>query len=83
MNFDRFKSIVKGNEYAMNLDLKLFRKFPEEISEIYIDYMNDILKAKELHNPKREEFIKFTQKHIKFPAGVVPLEECYINDSDL
>lgn len=61
MNFDRFKSIVNGNEYAMNLDLKLFRKFPEEISEIYIDYMNDILKAKELHNPKRKEFIKYRE----------------------
>ncbi len=64
MNFDKFKSIVKGNEYAMNLDLKLFRKFPEEISEIYIDYMNDILKAMGHHNPKRKEFIKYRKEDL-------------------
>ena len=64
INFEKLKSIVNGNEYAMNLDLKLFRKIPEEISEIYIDYMNDILKAKEHHNPKRKEFIDYKKKDL-------------------
>ena len=64
INFEKLKSIVKGNEYAMNLDLKLFRKIPEELSEIYIDYMNDVLKAKEHHNPKREEFTKYRKEDL-------------------
>ena len=54
----------------------------EELQEpfhiIYLGY-----NKKSFHSHLVEEFIKFTQKHIKFPAGVVPLEECYINDSDL
>lgn len=54
----------------------------EELQEpfhiIYLGY-----NKKSFHSHLVEEFIEFTQKHIKFPAGVVPLEECYINESDL
>ena len=42
---------------------------------IYLAYNN-----KAFHSHLVEEFIKFTQRHIKFPAGVVPLEETYLKD---
>ncbi len=50
----------------------------EELQEpfhiIYLGY-----NKKSFHSHLVEEFIKFTQRHIKFPAGVVPLEEYYMN----
>lgn len=39
---------------------------------IYLSYSK-----KAFHSHLVEEFIKFTQRHIKFPAGVVPLEDVY------
>lgn len=41
---------------------------------IYLGYSK-----KAFHSHLVEEFIKFTQRHIKFPAGVTPLEELYVN----
>ncbi len=41
---------------------------------IYLGY-----NKKSFHSHLVEEFIKFTQRHIKFPAGVVPLEDSYLN----
>jgi GNAT superfamily N-acetyltransferase len=64
MDFEKLKSIVNANEYAKSLDLKLFRKIPEDIFERYIDYMNDVLKAKEHHNPDREEFTKYRKENL-------------------
>jgi len=53
----------------------------EELQEpfhiIYLGY-----NKKSFHSHLVEEFIKFTQKHIKFPAGVVPLEEYYMNNKE-
>jgi GNAT superfamily N-acetyltransferase len=64
IDFENLKSIVESNEYAKSLDLKLFRTIPEEIFEKYIDYMNDLLKAKEHHNPEREEFTKYRKEDL-------------------
>ena len=53
----------------------------EELQEpfhvIYLGY-----NKKSFHSHLVEEFIKFTQKHIKFPAGIVPLEEYYMNGKE-
>lgn len=38
---------------------------------------------KTFHSHLVEEFIKFTQRRIKFPAGVTPLEEIYIKGGSL
>ncbi|HMS34947.1 MAG TPA: GNAT family protein [Ignavibacteria bacterium] len=64
MDIEKLKCIVNSNEYAKNLDLKLFRKIPEEIFERYIDYMNDILKAKEHYNPDRYDFVKYKKEDL-------------------
>lgn len=40
---------------------------------IYLAY-----NKKSFHSHLVEEFIKFTQRHIKFPSGIVPLEESYL-----
>ena len=40
---------------------------------IYLGY-----NRKSFHSHLVEEFIKFTQRHIKFPTGVIPLEENYM-----
>ena len=40
---------------------------------IYLAY-----NKKAFHSHLVEEFLKFTQRHIKFPAGVVPLEDMYM-----
>lgn len=40
---------------------------------IYLGY-----NKKSFHSRLVEEFIKFTQRHIKFPTGVIPLEESYL-----
>ena len=53
----------------------------EELQEpFHITYLG--YNKKSFHSHLVEEFIKFTQKHIKFPAGVVPLEEYYMNNKE-
>lgn len=48
----------------------------EPFHVIYLVY-----NAKAFHSHLVEEFIKFTQRHIKFPAGIVPLEVSYLKGS--
>lgn len=63
-DIDKLKSIINGNEFAKDLELKLLKKIPEEIYGRYIDYMNDILKEKERFNPERDDFVKYQYKDL-------------------
>ena len=61
-----------------DLSLENFTTIPikELQGPFHVIYLADNKKA--FHSHLVEEFLKFTQRHIKFPAGVVPLEEMYM-----
>lgn len=64
IDFENLKRIVECNEHVKDLDLKLYRDVPEDIFNRYVDFMNDALPAKDIYNPEKEEFIKYTKEDL-------------------
>ncbi|MBK8550726.1 MAG: GNAT family N-acetyltransferase [Ignavibacteria bacterium] len=62
IDFENLKRIVECNEHVKDFDLKLYRDVPEDISNVYVDFMNDALPAKDFFNPVKQEFEKYTKE---------------------
>jgi len=47
-----------------NYDLVLYREIPEEIYDRYVDFINEVLIAKEFYNPVKKDIREFTNEDL-------------------
>lgn len=64
IDVEKLKCIIQSNGNVKEYNLVFYREIPEEIFERYIDYMNDVLKTKDLNSPVKTEFVRYTKERL-------------------
>jgi len=61
IDFEKLENIVSSNQHAQNYNLILYKEIPEEIYDRYVDFINEVLVAKEFYNPVKKKIKEYTK----------------------
>jgi len=64
IDFEKLESIVDNNESVKDYNLILYRDMPEEIYDRYVNFINEVLVAKEFYNPVKKDIREYTKEDL-------------------